>query len=69
MGITHLLFLNFPIVPRPKKCQNYVEYRGLKNPRQQNYKSRLSEEENGAGVQVNLGRACGESTSVRIICP
>lgn len=71
MGITHLLFLNFPIVLRPKKCQNYVEHRGLKNPRQQNYKSRLSEEENGAGVQVTLGRACGESrcTSVRIICP
>lgn len=71
MGITHLLFLDFPIVLRPKKCQNYVEHWGLKKPRQQNYKSRLSEEESGAGVQVTLGRACGvrRCTCVRIICP
>lgn len=69
MGITHLLFLDFPIVLRPKKCQNYVEHWGLKKPRQQNYKSRLSEEENGAGVQVTLGRACGDRrcTCVRIL--
>lgn len=69
MGITHLLFLN--VILRPKKCQNYVEHWGLKKPRQQNYKFRLSEEENGAGVQVTFGRACGDSrcTYVRVICP
>lgn len=71
MEITHLLFLDFPIVLRPMKCQNYVEHWGLKKPRQQNYKSRLSEEENGTGVWVTLGRACGDRkcTCVRIICP
>lgn len=36
MGITDLLFFDFPVVLRPKKCQNYLEHWGLKKPRQQN---------------------------------
>lgn len=60
METTCLLSLNLPVAPRPKKCINYVKHWGRKPQTSKTNKSRLSVEENGAGVQVTLRRACGD---------
>lgn len=57
----YLLSLNLPIILRPKKCIIMYTTGGGNPQSSKTNKSRLSDEENGAGVQVTLGRACGHT--------
>lgn len=53
----------FPYCPEAWEVSKLCRALGVKKLRQQNYKSRLWEEENGAGVQVTLGRTCGDRSA------